>query len=64
MINKLRTFLADPGAILDAVDNDAHGGSGQLIERSRQIAEELGGHAPDEVKATRLLGRDEFGLKR
>src|ERR1700730_15117300 len=45
---------ADPGAILDAVDNDSHDGPGrsQLIERGRQIAEELGAHAPDKVKAT------------
>ena len=28
VINRLRTFLADPGAILDAVDNDSHSGSG------------------------------------
>src|SRR6202171_6015103 len=54
VINRIRTFLADPGAILDAVDNDSHDGPGrsQLIERSRQIAEELGAHAPDKVKAT------------
>ena len=53
VINRLRTFLADPGAILDAVDSESHSGSGQsqLIERGRQIAEELGGHAPDKVKA-------------
>jgi site-specific DNA recombinase len=53
VINRIRTFLADPGAILDAVDNDSHGdpGRSQLIERSRQIAEELGGLAPDKVKA-------------
>src|SRR5712671_1723347 len=53
VINRLRTFLADPGAILDAVDNDSHNGSGcsQLIERGRQIAEELGAPAPDKVKA-------------
>ena len=54
VINRLRTFLADPGAILDAVDNDSHNGSGcsQPIERSRQVAEELGAPAPDKVKAT------------
>jgi hypothetical protein len=54
VINRLRTFLADPGAILDAVDNELHGGPGrsQLIERGRQVAEELGAHAPDKVKAT------------
>jgi hypothetical protein len=54
VINRLRTFLAGPGAILDAVDNDSHSGPGrsQLIERGRQIAEELGAHAPDKVKVT------------
>ena len=52
MINRLRTFLADPGAILDEIDNDSPSGSGsQLIERGRQVAEELGGQAPDELKA-------------
>ena len=53
VIARLRTFLADPGAILDGVDNDSHGGPGrsQLIERGRQVAEELGGQAPDELKA-------------
>jgi site-specific DNA recombinase len=53
VINKLRTFLADPGAILDAVASDSLAGSeqGQLIERGRQIAEELAGQAPDKVKA-------------
>jgi hypothetical protein len=37
VINRLRTFLADPGAIFDAVDNESHNGSGcsQLIERGR-----------------------------
>jgi site-specific DNA recombinase len=54
VINRLRTFLADPGAILDAVDGDSHNGSGrsQLIECGRQLAEDLGGLAPDTVKAT------------
>ena len=56
MINRLRTFLADPGAVLDAVDQ-LHCGSGQrqLIERGRQIAEELGALAPDKVKATLMM---------
>ncbi|MGC2223404.1 MAG: hypothetical protein WA624_14110 [Methylocella sp.] len=54
MINRLRTFLAGPGAILDAVDNESHSGSdwSQLIERGRQVAEEIGGQAQDKVKAT------------
>jgi site-specific DNA recombinase len=53
VINKLRTFLTDPGAILNAIASDSHAGSeqGQLIERGRQIAEELAGQAPDKVKA-------------
>jgi site-specific DNA recombinase len=53
-INRLRTFLADPTAILDAVDDESHAGSGQsqLIERGRQIAEELGAQTPDKVKGT------------
>jgi site-specific DNA recombinase len=53
VIARLRTFLADPGALLDAVDSESHSGSeqGQLIERGRQIAEELAGQAPDKVKA-------------
>jgi site-specific DNA recombinase len=52
VINRLRTFLADPTAILDAVDHESHGGSpqSQLIEHGRQTAEEL--QAPDKVKAT------------
>jgi hypothetical protein len=56
VINRLCTFLADPGAILDAVDNESHSGSGcsQLIERGHQLAEDLGGFAPDKVKATLL----------
>ena len=53
VIDRLRAFLADPRAILDAANNESPNGSGwsQLIERSRQIAEELGGYAPDKVKA-------------
>ena len=54
VINRLRAFLADPAALLDAVDDESNGGSGQsqLIERGRQVAEELGAQAPNEVKAT------------
>jgi site-specific DNA recombinase len=68
VINRLRTFLADPGAILDAVDIESHNGSGcsQLIERGRQIAEELGALAADKVKATlmALFCRVEIGSDR
>jgi site-specific DNA recombinase len=54
VINRLRTFLTDKGAILDAVHNESHDGVGQsqLIEHGRQIADELGAQAPDKVKAT------------
>jgi hypothetical protein len=54
VINRLRTFLAEPGVILDAINNESPRGSGwsQLIERGRQVAEDLEGHAPDELKAT------------
>jgi DNA invertase Pin-like site-specific DNA recombinase len=54
VIDRLRAFLADPAAVLDAVDNESHSGSGQsqLIERGRQIAEELGAQAPNEVRTT------------
>jgi DNA invertase Pin-like site-specific DNA recombinase len=53
VIARLRSFFADPGAIHDAVDSELHSGSeqSQLIARGRQIAEELGGLAPDNVKA-------------
>jgi site-specific DNA recombinase len=54
VIDRLRAFLADPRAVLDAVDNEADGGPGQrqLIECSRQIAEELGNRVPNDVKTT------------
>jgi site-specific DNA recombinase len=54
VINRLRAFLADPTAILHAVDDEPHTGSGQgqLIEHCRRIAEELQVQAPDKVKAT------------
>jgi DNA invertase Pin-like site-specific DNA recombinase len=53
VINRLRAFLANPTAILDAVNEESHSGSqqSQLIERGRQIAEELRAQAADEVKA-------------
>jgi site-specific DNA recombinase len=64
VIDRLRSFFADPGAILDAVDSESHSptGQSQLIERGRQIAEELGGQALDKLKAllTALLCRVEI----
>jgi site-specific DNA recombinase len=53
VITKLRTFLADQGAILDAIQDEHSDAVGQtrLIGRGRQIAEELGTLAPDKTRA-------------
>ena len=53
VISRLRTFFADPAALLDAVDNAPNGfGQGLLIKRGRQIAEELSAETSDKAKAT------------
>ena len=58
VINRLRTFLADPAAILDAVGNDSHGaGQSRPVEHGRQIANELAAEAPDKIKATPMALR-------
>jgi len=53
VINRLRTFLADEGAILDAIRDEHGDGAGQnrLIGRGREIAEELVTIAPDQIRA-------------
>jgi site-specific DNA recombinase len=53
VINRLRAFLADQGAILDAIRDEHADGAGQnrLISRGRQIAEELGTLAPEQTRA-------------
>jgi site-specific DNA recombinase len=53
VIERLRAFFAHPRAVLDAIEDDSGGGSGQrqLIERGRQAGEELGAQAPDKVKS-------------
>ena len=53
VLNRLRTFLANRAEILDAIDNEAdhNVGQGHLIERARQVADELGAQAPEKVKA-------------
>jgi hypothetical protein len=53
VIDRLRSFLADQAAILDAVRDDYADGAGQnrLIGRDRQIAEELGTLTPDQIRA-------------
>jgi DNA invertase Pin-like site-specific DNA recombinase len=54
LINRLRNFFADPAALLDVADTETHFGSAQsqLIERGRQLAEELSTETPDKAKAT------------
>jgi site-specific DNA recombinase len=66
VIDKLRTFLADQGALLDAVRDETTQDVGQLIERGRQIADALKVQEPDTVKATLMtvLGRVEIGSSR
>ena len=53
VITRLRTFLSDQGAILDAISDEHADGAGQnrLIGRGRQIAKELGDLAPDQTRA-------------
>jgi DNA invertase Pin-like site-specific DNA recombinase len=52
VITRLRTFLSDQGAILDAIRDEHACGTRQnrLIGRGRQIAEELGTLAPDQIR--------------
>jgi DNA invertase Pin-like site-specific DNA recombinase len=52
VINRLRAFFADQGAILDAVSNEHPDGTNQkrLISRGRQIAEELPTMASDRIR--------------
>jgi site-specific DNA recombinase len=53
VVNRLRAFLADAGAILDAVRNEHSDGTHQkrLISRGRQIAEALPTMPPDQTRA-------------
>jgi site-specific DNA recombinase len=57
VINRLRAFLTDQGAILDAIREERGDGAGQnrLIRRAGQMAEELGTLAPDQIRAM-LMG--------
>ena len=63
VLNRLRAFLADQAETLDVIGPDAGRGAPQshLIERARQIADELGREAPEKIKArvTALVRRVE-----
>jgi site-specific DNA recombinase len=65
VIGRLRSFFADPVAVLDTVDLDSGGGQRQLIERGRQIAAKLEAQAPNEIRTTlmTLLCRVEIKLE-
>jgi hypothetical protein len=54
VINRLRNFFADPAELLDVAGAQTPPGSSQrqLLERGRQVAEELTAERPDKVKAT------------
>ncbi len=53
VMDRLRSFFADPGAVLDAIDETQSGtGQSRMVERGRQVAEELGTQGANEVKAT------------
>ena len=53
VVNRLRAFLTDQGALLDAVRNEYPDGTHQkrLISRGRQIAEQIPTMAPDQTRA-------------
>jgi len=66
VVDRLRAFLADEGALLGAIGDETTPGVGQLIERGHQIADGLQLQEPDGVKATlmSLLSRVEIGSSR
>ena len=53
VITRLKTFLADRGALLDAIQDHCSDAAEQtrLISRARHIADELGTLAPDQTRA-------------
>ena len=57
VIQRLRTFLADQGAVLDAIQDEYPDGTAQrrMIDRGREMAEELGTPAQAKVKATLMM---------
>ena len=57
VVGRIRTFLADQGAILDAIHDEHPDGAEQrrLIGRGRQISEELTTLAPDKTRAMLMV---------
>ena len=57
VMDRFRSFFADPGAALDAIDETQSGtGQRQLLERARQVAEELGTQGANDVSERTGLG--------
>ena len=64
VLDRLRAFLTDPATILDALDDQAKGAQqSQLIERARQVAEELGVVTPDKIRTTLMTLLDRVEIK-
>jgi hypothetical protein len=65
VVNRLRAFLTDQGAILDAVRDEHPDVANQkrLIARGRQVAEELVTMAPDQIRAMLMALVDRVDLK-
>jgi site-specific DNA recombinase len=65
VIKRLRAFLIDQGAILEAVRNEHPDGAEQkrLISRGRQIADELATMAPDQLRGTLMALLSRVDLK-
>jgi site-specific DNA recombinase len=65
VINKFRDFLADEGAILDAIRNECADGAAQSrrIARGLHIAEELGSLAPDRIRAMLMAVLNRVDIK-
>ena len=65
VINRLRAFLTDEGAILDAIRDEHPDGTNQkrLISRGRQIADELPTMAPDQTRAMLMALVSQVDLK-
>jgi site-specific DNA recombinase len=65
VINRLRAFLTDQGAVLDAVRDNHPDGTQQkrLIARSRQLADELPTMTPDQTRAMLMALISRIDLK-
>jgi site-specific DNA recombinase len=65
VLGRLREFLTSEGEILDAIRDASDGEIGRkpLVERAREIAEELASHAPHEIKPLLISLLDRVEIK-